>query len=109
MVLFTPPTTTVGTVRPWQSAGQRAIARISGPMPVGQTLYKKNGTWRLELSPSATAVDGAEPVYVGGHWYEVATDAYAELVALGYAPTIVGLYPSSTTYPGASTYPGANT
>lgn len=109
MVLFTPPTVSVSMVRHHQRGGVRAVARIASPLRVGQTLYKKNGTWYLETQPPSTAVDGANPVYVGGHWYEVASDTYAELVALGYAPAIVGLYPSSTTYPGASTYPGVNT
>lgn len=82
------PTTTVSSVRPRQSAGQRAVARISGPLIVGQTLFKKNGTWFCQTSPGADVIAGADPVYVGGHMYEISQAIYDEIVAAGFAPSL---------------------
>lgn len=88
MPLITPPTVTVSSVRPWQSGAKRAIARISGPLVVGQTLFKKNGTWFCQTSPGADVIDGADPVYVGGHMYEISQALYDEIVAAGFAPSL---------------------
>lgn len=105
-VLFTPCQREVGMVREGQTVAERAMARIAGPMRVGYTLYKKDGTWHQKASPSSTEVAGADPIFVGGHWYAISADVRAEIEAAGFMcengvsqPPGILVYPAYTTFP----------
>lgn len=121
-VLFTPPTVDVGMVRQDQSAPQRAIARIVGPLPTGGSLLRTSGTWAFIRHPRQDQIDavdldteeeGNPPLfYQGGHWHWVRKAIYDEIVAadLGDISVVTGpgdgTFPSDSTYPGIGVHPG---
>jgi hypothetical protein len=83
-VSYTPPRVNVSMVRDGMSSAKRAIARITGPLPTGQTVYKVGATWYMAQSPSQDTLDTATYVFIGGHVYDIADDIHTEIVAAGF-------------------------
>lgn len=75
---FMPPSVEVHMVTGRDQA-ERAIARIAAPTNVGQTLWRTDGVWHLQRSPSMSQLNAAEYVFLGGHEYEVSDELYAEI------------------------------
>lgn len=73
--LFKPPTD-------WDGYGM-------GARLVGRSVWRKGGVWFERHAPSDIELDGADPIYMGGHEYPIDQAAYDDLVAAGYSPEVV--------------------
>lgn len=92
MPTITPVTRPVGMVRDWQTPAERAIARIVGPLPTGESLVKQGGAWKAVRSPSQDFLDSCEIVFTGGHVYDISDELWAEIQAdapEGHVPTLI--------------------
>ena len=89
MPLVMPPTYDVGMVRPDQKPGVRAVARITGPLPTGMTLWKTGDDWFCQASPSQDVLAAASTVLLGGHEYEITEELYDEIVEAGFTPIVL--------------------
>lgn len=54
-------------------------------LPYGLTVWRRNGVWEQELTPSPRRTDGADRLYPGGYLHPLSDDARAELIAGGFA------------------------
>lgn len=84
MPLITPPTydANFGLARA-RSWAERRVLQIAGPTPTGYTLFKLNGQWYQQASPSNDLLLQADYVFLGGHVYEISDELRDEILAAG--------------------------